>query len=137
NPNVTGVGGTTLNSGTAGAYVSETTWNDASSRQGGGGGISSVWAIPSYQVGFGTTTNKGSTAKRMVPDVSLDSDGNTGYSILYRGQWYLAAGTSAAAPLWSAFAALVNQGRAAIGKGTIGQMNATLYAIAKGTRYHT
>ena len=39
-PYMTAVGGTTLTTGSGGAYVSETTWSS------GGGGVSSVWPIP-------------------------------------------------------------------------------------------
>lgn len=137
-PYMTGVGGTSLTtSGAGGAYSSEKTWNGGSiAKGGGGGGISTVWAIPSYQSGLaGSAASKGSATMRNVPDVSLDSDPNTGYSIYYSGNWYIFGGTSCAAPLWSAFAALVNQQRVANGLGTLGFANTPLYALAKTTSY--
>ncbi len=139
-PYMTGVGGTSLSTaGAGGAYSSEKTWNGGSVSAGaGGGGISTVWTIPSYQSGVaGSSASKGSTTMRNVPDVSLDADPNTGYAIYYGGKWVVYGGTSCAAPLWSAFTALVNQQRVANGQGTLGFANTTLYAIGKGTNYDT
>lgn len=139
-PYMTGVGGTSLTTnGAGGAYSSEKTWNGGSiSNGGGGGGISTAWAIPSYQSGVaGSAASKGSATMRNVPDVSLDADPNTGYSVYYSGKWYIFGGTSCAAPLWSAFAALVNQQRAANGLGTLGFANMPLYALANTTIYST
>ena len=114
-PYMVGVGGTKLTTASpGGAYSSETTWNNGSASNGaGGGGISTVWSIPSYQSGVVTTASKGSTTKRNVPDVSLNADPNSGYAIYYNGGWVVYGGTSCAAPLWSAFTALVNQKLAA------------------------
>ena len=57
NPNLTSVGGTTLTtSGPGGAYVSETVWNWENeygvdfNGQGSGGGLSSTYTIPSWQL---------------------------------------------------------------------------------------
>ena len=44
-------------------------------------------------------------------------------------------GTSAAAPLWAGFAALVNQQAAASGKPSIGFVNPAIYAIGKSSGY--
>ena len=137
-PYMTGVGGTSLTtSGAGGAYSSEKTWNGGTiSAGGGGGGISTVWAIPSYQSGVaGSAASKGSTTMRNVPDVSLDADPNTGYAIYFGGQWVVYGGTSCAAPLWSAFTALVNQQRAANGQGTLGFANTLLYSTAQSANY--
>ena len=135
-PNVTGVGGTKLTtSGAGGPYSSETTWNGGSiANGGGGGGISKVWTLPSYQSGVATTANKGSSTYRNVPDVSLDADPNNGYAIYVNGAWNVYGGTSCAAPLWSAFTALVNQKLAASGK-AVGFANPALYAIRTGANY--
>lgn len=173
-PYDTCVGGTSLTL-SAGVYSKETSWaNDpAGSNDGGGGGISKIWSIAqelnTYQSGLGTVTNQGSTTMRMVPDVALDSDPQTGYSIYGtscgftckctgaitsganqncsagtsapgHAGWYGFGGTSAAAPLWAAFTALVNQ-QIAMNTGnnntTVGFLNATLYPIAKGAAYAT
>ena len=138
-PYVCGVGGTTLTvNGAGGAYVSETTWNSGSVQNGaGGGGVSSIWPIPSWQQAAVAASGQGSTARRNVPDVSLDANPNTGYSIYEGGAWAVYGGTSCAAPLWSGFAALVNQQRAANGLAPLGQANPALYPILAGARYKT
>ena len=122
-PYVCAVGGTTLTTqSVGGAWGSETTWNSGSVRNGAsGGGISSIWPIPSWQQGEISTASLGSQAMRNVPDVSLDADPNTGYSIYFSGSWTVYGGASTAAPLWAGFTALVNQQRDAAGLGTLGQ----------------
>src|SRR5262249_37948230 len=103
----------------------------------GGGGISVVWPIPSWQVGVVSAASKGSTSSRNVPDVSLNADPNTGYAIFYRNTWWIFGGTSCAAPLWASFTSLVNQKRASNGKSTLGFANPALYSIATGANYTT
>ena len=133
-PYMTGVGGTSLTtSGAGGAWSSETTWNRGSIANGaGGGGVSTVWAKPSYQSTFGT-----SSTFRNVPDVSLDADPYTGYAIYFNGAWNIYGGTSCAAPVWSAFVACVNQSRVAAAKSTLGFANTLIYQIGAGSRYGT
>jgi kumamolisin len=135
-PYVVAVGGTKLvvNSATS-AYVSETTWHEATNSA-GGGGISKNWAQPFWQNGLSYTSNKGSTVARNVPDVSLDSDPATGYVIVLNGALYAFGGTSCAAPLWAAFNALVNQQRSLNGLGKIGFPSPALYQIGKETSNH-
>ena len=144
-PFMTGVGGTKLfTSSPGGPYQAEQAWGDPTEQSndpadthgaGGGGGISAVWPIPDYQVGVGL-----STTQRNVPDVSLDADPNTGYSIYFEGGFTVFGGTSCAAPLWAAFTALVNQDRASLGQPTLGFANPTLYKLgtsqAYGTSFH-
>ena len=90
-PYITAVGATTLSYGSGGSYISETTWYNPTSQsvQGSGGGISSQWNIPSYQKSRGviSASSGGSTTMRNIPDVSLDGDPNTGYSIYVAGSW--------------------------------------------------
>ncbi len=142
-PYATGVGGTTLSfvpSGTsstgaaiAGAYVGETVWSAGASDlnpEGGGGGVSDLWVKPSYQLGFGI-----SAIKREVPDVTLNADPNTGYVIYVNGVAEVIGGTSAAAPLWAGYTALINQQRATNGLGPVGFMNPVLYPIATTSGY--
>ncbi len=135
-PYVCGVGGTKLilNNGN---YSSEACWNDlcTTGDGAGGGGVSSVWSIPSYQSGVSTVA---SMTVRNVPDVSLNSDPDQNpYSIYYAGNWYLFGGTSCAAPLWAGFNARVNQARAGQGQPVLGFPNPALYTIGKGVNYHT
>lgn len=126
-PYVTGVGGTHLNlSGSS--YSSESVWANSTNKNGGGGGLSTIYAMPSFQTGPGVQ-NSYSNGKREVPDVSADADPSTGYSIYSQGSWTVVGGTSAAAPLWAAIAALNNQYAAAAGKGVLGQANPTLYQV--------
>ena len=147
-PYVTGVGGTTLSINGDGSYASETTWWKPGEHYqnpggpyltqgvGGGGGISQVWSIPGYQSGFVSGASLGSTTNRNVPDVSLNADGDTGYSIYFGGGWTGFGGTSCAAPLWAGFTALVNQMRVNNGLPTLGLPNYTLYPLAAGPDYH-
>ena len=101
-PYMIGVGGTQLFVGQRGIYNYESTWNVNNTISGGagGGGISGVWSIPSWQQGIPSAA---SATMRNVPDVSLNSDQYTGYSIYYRKGWYVYGGTSCASPLWAAF----------------------------------
>ncbi|HEY3333403.1 MAG TPA: protease pro-enzyme activation domain-containing protein [Capsulimonadaceae bacterium] len=134
-PNATGVGGTTLaTDSTTHTYISESTWGQNYTTQGGGGGISAIWPIPAYQKTYQLsslfTSGQASTTSRNVPDISLNSDPASGYSVYSEGQWMTIGGTSAAAPLWAGFTALVNQARSANKLGTLGFANATLYPLA-------
>ncbi|MGD0087980.1 MAG: protease pro-enzyme activation domain-containing protein [Verrucomicrobiota bacterium] len=139
--NVTLVGGTTLTtSGPAGAYVSETVWNwgnefgAAGAGIGSGGGISTTYPIPSWQQGINMSVNQGSTTMRNVPDVAFTADNI--YVIADNGlQEPGTGGTSCAAPLWAAFAALVNQQATAAGHPSLGFANPAIYAIGKGSDY--
>ncbi len=136
-PMVVGVGGTSLTTTSGGAYVSETTWSTGTGpgHNGGGGGISSVWSIPSWQVGAAGAGSLASTTMRNVPDVSFDADPNTGYAIYFEGQWLVFGGTSCAAPLWAAFTALVNQSLVAANKSALGFPNPTYYQLGESSFY--
>ncbi len=135
-PYMVGVGGTSLTANSAGGYGSETTWNRGMGHGAGGGGISTIWPIPSYQSGVvGSPASKGSTTQRNVPDISLNADQYTYYSIYYNGQWTGFGGTSCAAPLWAAFTALVNQKRAGLGSSPLGFPNPAIYRLATSSAY--
>ena len=72
---------------------------------------------------------------RQVPDVSADADPDTGYVIYWKGTWSepgYNGGTSAAAPLWAAAAALIDSSPfcADYGSGNAGVQPAGLYSIA-------
>ena len=134
-PFVTGVGGTRLNLGPNQSYASEVVWNSYGGSS--GGGISAIWKIPEWQTGTVTAASK---TMRNVPDVALNGAPDTGYSVFTQGRWYIISGTSASAPLWAGFTALVNQSRALKGLGPLGFANPMLYEIANsasyGTRFH-
>ncbi|PWU16345.1 MAG: hypothetical protein C5B50_13770 [Verrucomicrobia bacterium] len=126
-PNITSVGGTKLTTtGPFGAWVSETTWG------GSGGGITPHYTIPSYQAGMDMSTNHGSITQRNFPDVSTLAD-TVIFWYLKNGQSGTVGGTSAAAPLWAGFMALVNQQAAANGRSAIGNLNTVLYGIGRGS----
>ncbi|HKN51904.1 MAG TPA: pseudomonapepsin, partial [Amycolatopsis sp.] len=125
-PNITAVGGTKLSVTSANAYSSEVTWNDGSSGGSTGGGISTIFTAPSWQ-------SSQSTTYRKVPDVSADASPSSGYYIYTAGSWTTVGGTSGAAPLWAAFAALQNQ----VHGGSLGNLNAKLYSIGNGSSYAT
>ncbi len=134
-PYVTAVGGTRLTvNPTSGAYNNESVWNEGQGNGAGGGGVSGAWALPSWQTNVPTLFSK---THRNVPDVSLNADPNTGYSIYYNGQWTIYGGTSCAAPLWAAFTARINQARAASQKPVLGFANPLIYAIGLGSSYTT
>lgn len=128
-PYMVATGGTSLTvNSTTGAYVSESVWNNGVGNGAGGGGVSSVWAIPSWQANISTAYSQ---TNRNVPDISLNADQNKGYAIYYNGGWTLYGGTSCAAPLWAAFTALVNQQRMSTQMSALGFANPVLYSIAK------
>ena len=85
--------------------------------------------IPDYQVAVmqsGLGTNGGSQQYRNYPDVAMVA---TNIEILFGGKKVGWQGTSAAAPLWAGYMALVNQNSTINGQGLAGFVNATLYAI--------
>ena len=127
-PPVLGCGGTklTLHGST---ISSEVVWNELSANEGAtGGGVSQVYAIPSYQASAGVPLQPGSTfVGRGVPDVASDADPNTGYEVLVDGQSEVIGGTSAAAPLWAGLIALLNQ---ELGK-PVGFVQPALYQIGE------
>jgi kumamolisin len=104
-------GGTSLQAnGTT--IVSEVVWNDGDPTSGaGGGGVSTFFALPSWQQGLDTTDVEGTRSAlsmRGVPDVSADADPQTGYNVLVDGTTAVYGGTSAVAPLWAGLIARIN-----------------------------
>jgi hypothetical protein len=123
--------------GQTGSWSAETTWNwaiDGVGTNASSGGISTVYAIPNYQKGIDMSKNQGSTIMRNIPDVALTADNI--WVVWDNGTKSVFGGTSAATPLFAAFAALVNQQATANGRAPIGFVNAALYAIAKGSNYN-
>lgn len=163
-PNVTAVGGTNLvtaaAAGAAGTgYLNENAWSDpeiafdpynlgvtaTGGLWGAGGGVSSLYAKPSYQQLVGT----GSSSYRTVPDIGMEMGGcpdiaqapcngggaanngagNTDRSslnVVVNGLWESVIGTSAAAPgMASAVALLVET------QGRQGNLNPYLYGLAR------
>ena len=69
-------------------------------------------------------------AKRLVPDVSLAADPNTGALVVLHGQDEQIGGTSWSAPVWAGFCALINESRTKAGKPALGFLNPSLYPLA-------
>jgi hypothetical protein len=132
-PYVTSVGGTTLHTTSTGAWQSEASWNQADGTT--GGGISTSFAIPSWQQGINMTTNLGSTAMRNLPDVSMIADLTWCY--YDNGSSSFVSGTSIGAPLWAGFVAMVNQQSASLNQPSAGFINPAVYAISQGPGYST
>lgn len=139
-PYVTSVGGTSMTSITGPV---QTVWNDSDVNVGaGGGGVSSLYPMPSYQSGAPASLsviNANSSGGpcgaptgaycREVPDVSASADPYYGYLVYWDGGWIQIGGTSAAAPLWAAFTALTDDSSTCDGT-SIGFANPVLYDAA-------
>ncbi len=142
-PNVTTVGGTSLDINGDGSYASEAVWNDSALYTGsghlgaGGGGLSMVFPLPSYQHGPGVS-NSYSDGKREEPDVAALASPNTGspaagYDVFVQGSWITDGGTSAATPLWAAVIELSDEYAIHLGESGDGFVNPALYNLAAGT----
>lgn len=116
-PSITGVGGTTLDTGsgwnaehgangaTAAGYMGESGWSNPDEVQGGGGGVSTVYAKPGYQSDYLTAAEG-----RMLPDVAFAASPDVApYAIVAHGSVSSIGGTSAGTPLFAGIVALLNQ----------------------------
>lgn len=102
-------GGTALHV-TAGKNT-EMVWNNVDG-SGTGGGISSIYPLPTHQQYLTVPIKDGRTVmpnRRIVPDVAGVADPATGYIILMPGGQEVFGGTSAVAPLWAALLALIGK----------------------------
>ena len=111
-PYVTSVGGTSEGMNAGGKVVARTGWEDQVFRRltrsyqslgfysGAGGGVSSRWAQPSWQVG------KVPAGKRAVPDVAALADPFTGFVTRDSLGYQTTGGTSLAAPVVASVVAL-------------------------------
>jgi kumamolisin len=110
-PNVVGVGGTRMQF--SGNRVGETVWSSRANPRkcdnswGSTGGISKLWNRPPFQQGTGVDNRYASGGMREVPDVSAVA---INLPMYLQNRWVVAGGTSAAAPIWAAGMALLNQG---------------------------
>ena len=108
-PMVVGCGGTTLQA-SGERITSEVVWNGGATGGATGGGVSALFAVPTYQRAINpVSANPGRKPGRGVPDVSGNGDPATGYDVLVDGQSIVVGGTSAVAPLWAGLLALVQQ----------------------------
>jgi len=140
-PYVTGVGGTDLNAAQNPPALapSETAWVH------GGGGISSIWNMPTWQLAstpgvinkYSTNVTCGApkgTDCREVPDVSTNA--GVGYALLLGqpGNWSgNIGGTSLATPIWAAMTTLIDDASSSCQAHPIGFVNPALYKYAAGS----
>jgi subtilase family serine protease len=122
-PWATAVGGTSLGVGATNQRLFETYWGTnryivgadgtlgaATWLYGGGGGISRIFGVPSYQAGF-------ASGGRTVPDVSMVGDPNTGMLVGQTQSFpdgnyydeYRIGGTSLSSPLLAGYMAVADQ----------------------------
>jgi len=134
-PYVVGAGGTVISINNDYTIASEVAWGTAGGSTAGGGGVSTLFSVPSWQTGLVSTTYPGSTATtitgRSIPDVSTMAAGYSFYWYNYTNSSSAVTnsfgtflGTSAVAPLLAGMMARLNQ---ASGK-RIGFVNADWYA---------
>ncbi len=147
-----GTTSTTDNLSSALSYIPETAWNDTaagSTFSATGGGKSSVFSKPSWQVGAGVPND----ASRDVPDVTLGASPNhdgflicsqsffvsvtpavtsctTGFRASDGAALAVVGGTSVGAPSFAGIVALLNQKTGSHG---LGNVNPTLYSLAAST----
>ncbi|CAM5222118.1 Pseudomonalisin [Castellaniella defragrans] len=123
-PYVLACGGTRLEA-SARAIASETVWNDGPGGGAGGGGVSSVFALPQWQRRLSVSTREGVAPleRRGVPDVAANADPATGYRVRVDGADQVVGGTSAVAPLWAGLLARIN----ALQSQPAGYVNARFY----------
>jgi subtilase family serine protease len=149
-PYVTGVGGTSLEVGRTGAWQGEygwqnayaqrtdTGWGPSSYSSGGGGGASQLFAQPFYQRGVvpDSMSMVNGQAMRVVPDISMVGDPNTGMEVgetqvfpdgTYWDQ-YRIGGTSLSSPLLAGMLAVAGD---AAGH-PIGFANPLYYSMRRG-----
>lgn len=124
-PHATGCGGTNVQASTT-AVTDESVWKDGAQGGAGGGGVSTFFALPTWQTGLHVTSSRGATsplAKRGVPDIAGDADPASGYDVRVDGHNTVIGGTSAVAPLWAGLIALINAQKG----GPVGFINPSLY----------
>jgi subtilase family serine protease len=148
-PNVTGVGGTTLTADTTtGAYQSETAWTEPfgcnppavapTDVNCSGGGFSSIYARPGYQSALQKNRARG------VPDVAYNA-GLSGGVLIYSATinvaeglpanaavFFIVGGTSAGSPQWAGLAADADQ----LGRHRMGNIDPALYSIARAKKLY-
>ena len=128
-PNVTGVGGTTLVLDSTNGISSEVVWNENGGAS--GGGVSIYFAKPTWQTGTGVT----SSGYRQVPDVAASADPDYGAVIVLQGSKQTVGGTSWSSPSWAGLCALINQARSGAGEKPIGLLGPLIYPLLNSPDY--
>jgi kumamolisin len=131
-PHLTSVGGTLVFLASNGAYYKEAAWGEPIEQWGGGGGVSTFFAQPSWQHAPGV----GNLSGRGEPDVSANADIESGWDIFsptangpLEGP---DGGTSAATPFWAASTALIDEDLRKQGLKSVGFADPALYLFATG-----
>jgi kumamolisin len=125
------VGGTELSVDGQSNRSDESAWSEfpnifkCKNSWGTGGGNSSLFTRPDWQNASGVN-NKYSQNARQLPDISAVADN---LAVYFQGQWGDVGGTSAAAPIWAAGQALVNEDTIQR-LGTFGYSPRFYYAVA-------
>jgi kumamolisin len=126
-PYMVAVGGTALTVGAGGAWAQEIAWS------GSGGGISSLFTLPTWQTGVVGTVNRG----RNIPDVALDADPYSGMAFYFTASWNSQynpiGGTSLSSPLFGAAVTEIDQVKNARTGLIAGSLYATLAADGYGS----
>ena len=116
-------------------YIPEMAWNESSNDPNevllyaGGGGVSTLYAKPRWQVGVGVPND----GARDLPDISLSASLHDGYLVCLNGNcgygdyFYSFGGTSASSPAAAGIMALVNQ---KMGGKPQGMANYVFYRLA-------
>jgi kumamolisin len=116
---VLAVGGTVFAAQSDGRYGSETAWS------GSGGGVSSIFGIPSYQQGV---SGLASNTQRNVPDISFPAR----YTDTFvNGRWVGLEGTSWSSPIYVSLQLEINQMR----NQRFGLVNSNIYRVQQ-TDFH-
>ena len=137
-PHVVAVGGTRLKLGAGSSWSGETIWNGDGA---GGGGCSTIFGAPSWQLSLASWSAVGCSGTRAVADISADADPYTGVAVsdstssecetsYTEGKtkhvlhWCTLGGTSLASPIIASVFALAG------GSGGVSYPASTLYANA-------
>ena len=134
-PYVVAAGGTVVTINNDYTIASETAWGTAGGLYAGGGGVSGLYSVPTWQTGltsktYPTPSSPVALTGRGIPDVSAMATGYTFYYGINNSSGTF-LGTSAVAPLLSGLMARLNS----ITASKIGSVNATWYA-AKSTAFN-
>ena len=118
------------NYGTALGYIPEEVWNESGLNGGSGlwasgGGASTIYAQPQWQMGLSGAN--AANGMRAVPDISAAAAAHDGYVIYENGSYYVVSGTSAASPSLAGVMALVVERQGGTG---VGNANPGLYSLS-------
>jgi len=132
-PYVVAVGGTSLTTNGDGSYGGESAWN------GSGGGCSTYYGRPVWQVGLTGTaalcTDTSGQPGRTIPDIAADGNPGTGAYIYLNGGGKTVGGASVGAPLWAGMTADMNNYLLGRGQCPVGFAAPRLYQLATGSTY--